>query len=182
VIATRRLDEDKITPLPGTEAHRVLSSHPMASWIGFFANRSLKKILVQGGCSGTPGDRSDIPRWNLEHSDGDSIIAALGNQTPLSRVAAAGGSTEPLTHLEGGRGLAPMATDFWTVVARFFSPLVRPSLNNIRKRHHRCLVVEAKRAKTRLCVAATLVVIFQRAARAGILFTSMTERSFAVTI
>ncbi len=100
-LATRRLDESKITALPGTEAASSPFFSPDGQWIGFFANRELKKILVQGGAPVllAAGSTARGGAWDW---DGNSIIAELSNRSPLVRIPAAGGSPEPLTHLDPG--------------------------------------------------------------------------------
>jgi serine/threonine-protein kinase len=101
VLATRRLDEAKVTELPGTGGGFSPFFSPDGQWIGFFANRALQKILVQGGAPVILATGS-TPRGGTWDWDGNSIIAALNNRSMLFRVPAAGGSIEPVTHFEAG--------------------------------------------------------------------------------
>ena len=99
ILATRKLDESRVTPLPGTED----AVNPFFSrdgrWIGFVSRGSLKKVLVEGGAPITLANIAN-PRGATWAAD-DYIIAPLSNGRPLSLIPAAGGETQLLTELDG---------------------------------------------------------------------------------
>ena len=100
LLATRRLDESKVTALTGTEDADQPFFSPDGRWIAFFADNKLKKISVQGG---TPIILCDagIPRGASWGDDGN-IIAALSNSSGLSRIPADGGQPQTVTSLSRG--------------------------------------------------------------------------------
>lgn len=124
-LAIRRLDATGVTPLPHTEGATFPFFSPDGKWIGFFANRKLAKIPVDGGA---PTSLCDAP-----HAGGGSwgedgyIVAALDIKGGLSRVPASGGQPEPFTTVEenspevtnhrlphllpGGKGVLYVASD-----------------------------------------------------------------------
>lgn len=95
-LAFRRLDHANITRLAGTEGASYPFFSPNGQWVAFFAARKLQKIAVEGG--------APIPLCDAPSADGgtwgedDTIVAALNGG--LSRVPAAGGKPQPLTHPE----------------------------------------------------------------------------------
>jgi hypothetical protein len=99
-LATRLLDQAKISLLPGTENGRDPFFSPDSQWVGFFADGKLKKISVQGGapvilCS-APFDLG--ASWGKD----ETIIASMNLAGGLLRVPAAGGSPQPITKLGKG--------------------------------------------------------------------------------
>jgi Tol biopolymer transport system component len=101
-IYVRSLEQLQATALSGTEnAHDPFFS-PDGQWLGFFADRKLKKISVQGGAAITlcdvVGDRGGS--WG---EDG-TIVFAPDNRVGLSKVSSAGGKPEPLTSLDKQAG------------------------------------------------------------------------------
>jgi serine/threonine protein kinase/Tol biopolymer transport system component len=97
---TRRLDQDKGTLLNGTEDSQGPFFSPDGRWIGFFSAGKLRKILVEGGspislCDAVPGSTRG-GTWG----ENGTIIAALGDTRALSRIAASGGTPEPITKLD----------------------------------------------------------------------------------
>jgi serine/threonine protein kinase/Tol biopolymer transport system component len=89
-LATRPLDQNRSTLLPGTNNAQGPFFSPDSEWIGFFADEKLKKISVRGGAPvilcDAPGPRG--ASWG----DDDNIIAALSlGNNGLSRIPAAGG-------------------------------------------------------------------------------------------
>ncbi|MSV35720.1 MAG: serine/threonine-protein kinase [Bryobacterales bacterium] len=96
---TRRLDQPKATELASTEGAYAPFFSPNGQWVAFFTPGRLKKISVEGGAAiavfaaGGGGGS-----WG---EDGN-IIAALGNNVPLSRIPSAGGAPTPVTELGPG--------------------------------------------------------------------------------
>src|SRR5579863_9643389 len=76
-LATRLLDQADATLLPGTENAVDPFFSPDGQWIGFFADRKMKKISVQGGAAVTLCDAPD-GRGASWGGDG-SIIVTLSN-------------------------------------------------------------------------------------------------------
>lgn len=93
-IATRLLAATMPTVLEGTNGAEDLFFSPDGKWIGFFADRHLKKIAVAGGaaitlCASTASSRGAA--WSPE----GYIIANLDNSR-LMRVPESGGDPQPL--------------------------------------------------------------------------------------
>ena len=92
-IYTLPLDQLEPTPLSGTEGARSLFFSPDGQWIGFSAERKLKKIPVSGG---GPSTLCDIPgyqgaSWGVD----DTIVFA--NDQGIHQVSGAGGTPEQIT-------------------------------------------------------------------------------------
>jgi eukaryotic-like serine/threonine-protein kinase len=99
----RTLDRADATPLEGTDGALSPFFSPDGQWIGFFADRYLKRVPARGGTAiditaapGYPGGAS----WGID----DRIVFASGHQSPLRVVPANGGSPETLTTPDGGQG------------------------------------------------------------------------------
>ena len=97
----RPLDSLAAQPLAGTDNAIYPFWSPDSRFIGFFADRKLKKIEVAGGppstlCNALNGFGG---AWNRD----DVIIFAPDNRTGLSRVSAAGGEPSPVTTLDSSR-------------------------------------------------------------------------------
>jgi Tol biopolymer transport system component/predicted Ser/Thr protein kinase len=96
-LATRLLNQAQAALLPGTENAADPFFSPDGQWIGFFADRKMKKISVQGGGAVTLCDASDGngASWG---EDG-SIIVTLTNGFGggLFRVPEAGGTPQAIT-------------------------------------------------------------------------------------
>ena len=100
VLASRRLDESRFTPIPGTERPASPFFSPDGQWIAFLGNGKLRKIPVQGGapvvlCS---AENFASGAWG----DDGNIIAALRTQGGLSRISSAGGTPAAVTELAEG--------------------------------------------------------------------------------
>ena len=95
----RRLEQLQATPLPGTDGALMPFFSPDGRWIGFFADQKLKKVAVGGGAVVTLSD-APSPRGGAWGED-DTIVFSPDQSpgTRLLRVAAAGGTSEPLTSL-----------------------------------------------------------------------------------
>jgi Tol biopolymer transport system component len=100
----RTLDQLEATPLLGTEGASTPFFSPDGAWVGFFADRRLKRVPASGGAvvdiapaiGGYPSGAS----WG----SGDRIVFAAGYFSPLRIVDASGGTPQPLTTLDAGKG------------------------------------------------------------------------------
>jgi serine/threonine-protein kinase len=97
----RRLDQLVATPLVGTEDAGAPFFSPDGQWIGFFADRKLKKVPTVGGAPvilcDAPGARGGT--WTA----GESIVFAPTNAAALLQVPDRGGAPEPLTTWPTGK-------------------------------------------------------------------------------
>ncbi len=100
-LAIRRLEIPHITPLPGTEGASLPFFSPDAKWVGFFADRKLKKVLVEGGSD--PVILCDAP-WGGGGSWGEDgyIVAGLQSTGGLSRLPDSGGAPQQFTTMAPG--------------------------------------------------------------------------------
>jgi serine/threonine-protein kinase len=99
-LASRLLDQAQATLLPGTENGADPFFSPDSQWVGFFADRKLKKISVQGGAPLTLCDA--YYDYGATWGEDGTIITALNLLSELSRVPATGGRPQPLTRLVKG--------------------------------------------------------------------------------
>ena len=99
----RRLDGLEATPLEGTEGAVGPFFSPDAAWIGFFADRRLKRVPAGGGAA---VDITEAPGYPAGASWGtdNRIVFATGYLSPLRIVDAGGGPAKPLTTLSTGAG------------------------------------------------------------------------------
>jgi eukaryotic-like serine/threonine-protein kinase len=103
-LVTRRLDQNHLAPLPGTEGASSPFFSPDGRWIAFFADGKLKKVAAQGGAPLTLADASTFTRGPRARfpagswGDDGNIVAMLNPAAGLTRVASAGGS--PLAGLK----------------------------------------------------------------------------------
>ena len=93
----RALDRNQPVPLPGTENAGQPFFSPDGQYIGFFADRKLKKTSVEGGGAAVLCEAPE-PRGGSWGEDG-TIIAALRVNAGLSRVSSDGGAVQPATEL-----------------------------------------------------------------------------------
>jgi serine/threonine-protein kinase len=98
-LAVRRLDRATIRPLAGTEGATSPFFSPDGRWIGYFSNRKLRKVAVEGGESVTICD-APVDRGATWTDDGP-IIASLSASGELSSVPASGGTPVPFSDLKG---------------------------------------------------------------------------------
>ena len=99
-LATRLLDQEQITLLPGTEGGFDPFFSPDSQSIGFFANGQLKKLSLQGGVP-LPLYGAPTPRGASWGEDG-SIVVALTQLSQLTRIGGASGAPERVTKLIAG--------------------------------------------------------------------------------
>jgi serine/threonine protein kinase len=100
VLASRRLDESRFTPIHGTENPTSPFFSPDGQWIAFFGDGKLRKIPVQGGAPVVLCSAENFPSGSWG-DDGD-IIAALRAQGGLSRISSVGGTPAAVTELAEG--------------------------------------------------------------------------------
>lgn len=86
-----RFDADGSLPtdLPGTEGARGPFLSPDGRWVGFWADRKLKKTALEGGSPTVLCEASDL--LGASWGEDGTIIAALSSAALLSRVESAGG-------------------------------------------------------------------------------------------
>jgi serine/threonine-protein kinase len=99
---TRRLDQAKATPMPGTDGAYAPFFSPDGQWVGFFAQGKLKKTRIDGG---EPVSLFDAPAGRgASWGEDGNIIAALDQQAGLSQVQQDGGKAVPVTQLNREAG------------------------------------------------------------------------------
>ena len=86
----RKMDSVEVLALPGRPERRIPSSLPTERRIGFFADRTLKKVSVEGGApvALAPAHDNRGGGW----SDGDEIVFAADAGSGLLRIPAGGGA------------------------------------------------------------------------------------------
>ena len=99
-IHTRLLEQTKLTQLAGTENAVSPFFSPDGKWLGFHADRKLKKISVDGGVAITICDAPLIR--GASWGDDGNIVVSLGVFSALSKAPSAGGALTPLTKLKEG--------------------------------------------------------------------------------
>jgi serine/threonine-protein kinase len=97
-IYVRRLDELRATALSGTDDAESPFFSPDGRWLGFFADRKLKKISVEGGAAVTICDAT-FGRGASWSEDG-TIVFVPTSHSALSEVSSGGGVPRPLTILD----------------------------------------------------------------------------------
>jgi len=96
---TRRLDQQELTAVSSTEGASQPFFSPDGKWIGFFAERKLKRVSVSGG---TPMSLCEAPGGsNRGASWGDDGMMYFAPTTTngIWRVPESGGLAEPFTEL-----------------------------------------------------------------------------------
>ena len=96
----RSIDELRATALSGSEDAEEPFFSPDGQWLGFFADRKLKKISVEGGAAVTICD-APYGRGASWSEDG-TIVFAPAARVALSEVSSGGGAPRPLTTLDQG--------------------------------------------------------------------------------
>ena len=95
----RALDSVKAQRLSGTDGAEFPFWSPDGRFVGFFAGNKLKKIEASGGSPQVLAEASADPRGAAWGPDG-TIIFTPTFTSPLLRVSAAGGATEPVTEFD----------------------------------------------------------------------------------
>ena len=102
-IYVRSLDELQATALPGSENAEAPFFSPDGRWLGFFADRKLKKISVEGGAAVNICDAPD-GGGGASWSENGTIVFVPGLRTALSQVSSGGGAPRGLTVLDPPEG------------------------------------------------------------------------------
>ena len=97
----RRLDEFETVPLAGTEGATKPFFSPDGKWIGFAADRKLKKVAIAGG---TPVVLCDAEWGGGAWLPDDTIIFTQAYTTGLWRIPASGGTPQKLTEPDRAKG------------------------------------------------------------------------------
>jgi Tol biopolymer transport system component len=98
ILATRRLNESTVTPLPGTESGQDPFFSTNGESLGFFTASNLKVVSVQGAAPMTLAT-TFTARGATWDTDG-SVIAPLTNRGAMFRIPADGGAPQKVTQLE----------------------------------------------------------------------------------
>jgi eukaryotic-like serine/threonine-protein kinase len=98
---TRRLDEDEMKPIPGTEGASGAFLSPDGRWVGFLANGGLKKVATSGGTPVTIAPTNfGAGAWAAD----DTIVYNPTYTSGLWRIAASGGTAQQLTTPDAADG------------------------------------------------------------------------------
>lgn len=97
----RRTDTGEVRTLAGTEGAEYPFWSPDSRQIGFFRDRKLRTVSVEGGVSVEVCDVRE-PRGGSWSSDG-VILFTPHWRDPIYRVPATGGKPEPVTRIDTGR-------------------------------------------------------------------------------
>ncbi len=98
----RQLEDVDARSIPGTEDAQDPFWSPDGRWIGFFdGQRTLKRVAVSGGTVQTVARDIGDPRGASWGPD-DTILLGTG-YGEIYRVAAAGGTLQPVTHLDSSK-------------------------------------------------------------------------------
>jgi serine/threonine-protein kinase len=95
-LVLRRLDNTRLTPLPGTEGAGNPFFSPDGNWVGFVAEGDLRRIRVDGTSRQTIGRPGGSPTTPPYWAGDDTIYFGVTGQG-LFRVPASGGAPTPLT-------------------------------------------------------------------------------------
>jgi eukaryotic-like serine/threonine-protein kinase len=125
VLYVRHLGEPAARQLPGTEDARMPFWSPDGHFIGFFADRKLRRIAEDGGPVLTLCEAPDA-RGGTWNSDG--VILFTGEATgPVMRIAAGGGPVSPATVLDAGAGEGTHRYPYFLPDGKHFLFLARKS-------------------------------------------------------
>jgi eukaryotic-like serine/threonine-protein kinase len=99
-IYLREIDQYNDTPIPGTEGGFAPFFSPDGQWVGFFADRKLKKVLRSGGLPVSLADVADIGvsssgtgSWEAQ----DTIFFTPDVSSAIWRVSSEGGAPTAIT-------------------------------------------------------------------------------------
>ena len=98
-IYLRSMDSMDSRPIPGTEGATNPFFSPNGQWLGFFANRKLKKVSVSGGAA---QDLADVEIPLGASWAGQGVIAFANFFAGFLQVPDAGGTPQPMTRFEKG--------------------------------------------------------------------------------
>jgi serine/threonine-protein kinase len=98
----RPLDRFEVVALPGSEGAMSPFFSPDGQWVGFWADKKLKKVSLAGGRPQTLCD-AEILRGASWGSDGGILFSPVGSAA-LWRVSDTGGEPKQVTTLDPGRG------------------------------------------------------------------------------
>jgi serine/threonine-protein kinase len=101
MLYVRSLERSAPEPMAGTQGATTPFFSPDGQWVGFFADKSLKKVSLAGGPVFTLCD-AGAPRGATWF--GDTIVFSPGWDTGLAHVSAEGGVPEVLTVLDSVAG------------------------------------------------------------------------------
>jgi Tol biopolymer transport system component len=104
-IYVRSMDDLEIRPVSGTRGlyDSTLFISPDGRWIGYYKDRTLWKVLIEGGVP-VPLLDSAANIWHANWGEDDTITFAAGAISGLFRIPADGGQPEVLTELDSERG------------------------------------------------------------------------------
>jgi serine/threonine protein kinase/Tol biopolymer transport system component len=91
----RSMEAFEAKSIPGTEGAQYPFFSPDGEWVGFFAERKLKRVAVRGGSPVSICDAATLGHGGSWSPDG-TIVFDPGD-VGLMRVSAAGGTPEPVT-------------------------------------------------------------------------------------
>jgi Tol biopolymer transport system component len=97
---TRRLDQPKVTELPGTQSATAPFFSPDGQWVGFSSGRKVNKISVEGGAAVPLADTATFAGafW----AEDGSIFVSDAFGKGLLRIPAGGGAPETIAGLGMG--------------------------------------------------------------------------------
>ena len=101
-IYLRAMDSLAANPLPGTEAGVSPFFSTDSQWVGFFAGGRLKKVSVTGGAALDLGIVGAATGAGASWGSQGIIAIAPGAASGLLQVPDAGGTVQPLVHIEKG--------------------------------------------------------------------------------
>ena len=98
----RRLDESRITELPGTEGALNPFFSPDGQWLAFWNRRKLSKVSLEGGAVVPLADLDGMGGGSWA-DDGSLVVGStLPDATGLVRIPPGGGTPAPLVKLASG--------------------------------------------------------------------------------
>jgi serine/threonine-protein kinase len=98
----RRMSDLDAKEIPGTDEASAPFFSPDGQWIGFFAQGKLKKVSIGGGTAQVLCD-APFGRGGSWSAD-DTIYFSPTSTSGLSKVSASGGTPQPVTMLDRGKG------------------------------------------------------------------------------
>ena len=99
-LVTRKLSQEGLVPLGGTEGAQEFFLSPDSQHVAFLVAGKLKRMALDGGGAVTIADLPGDTRGATWGEDGTMVFG--GVRTGLARVSESGGTPQPLTRLEPG--------------------------------------------------------------------------------